>query len=93
MIYRSRADIISVILKSSDPGASITKIMYNAYLSYALVKKYINFLKENQMVTYEEKTRFYKTTDKGKRFLRMHEEINKMFNSKLNKTPEFSNLS
>lgn len=92
VIYRSKTDIISAILKSSDSGASITKIMYNSYLSYALVKKYINFLKENQMVTYEEKTRFYKITEKGKRFLRMHEEINKMINSKLNNTPEFSNL-
>jgi predicted transcriptional regulator len=93
MIYRSRTEIISVILQATDSGASVTKVMYNSYLSYALTKKYIKFLKENQMVTYEEKTQLYKTTEKGKRFMRMYGEINKLFNSKLNKTSEFSNSS
>jgi len=91
MIYRSKTEIISVILQTTDSGASITKIMYNSYLSYSLTKKYIDFLMENKMVTYEEKMHRYKTTEKGRRFTRMYGEINKMFNSKLNKTPEFPN--
>ena len=93
MIYRSKTEIISAILQTAGAGASITKIMYNSFLSYALVKKYIKFLIENQMLTYEENTHHYKTTEKGKRFIRMYGEINKLFNSKLNRTPEFSNLS
>lgn len=93
MIYRSKIEIISVILQTAGPGSSITKIMYNAFLSYALVKKYINFLMENQMLAYEKNTHHYKTTEKGKRFMRMYGEINKLFSSKLNNTNEFSTLS
>lgn len=89
MIYRSKTEIISGILHATDSGASITKIMYNSYLSYTLTKKYVNFLMENHMVVYDEKTHRYKTTEKGKRFMRMYEEINKMFNSKFNKPAEF----
>jgi predicted transcriptional regulator len=89
MIYRSKTEIISVILQTTDSGASITKIMYNSYLSYSLTKKYVDFLMENKMITYDEKMHHYKTTEKGRRFTRMYGEINKMFNSKLNKSPEF----
>lgn len=89
MIYRSKAEIISAILQTSDSGASITRIMYSSYLSYTLTKKYVNFLMENHMVVYDEKIHLYKTTEKGKKFTRMYGEINKMFNSKLNKPREF----
>lgn len=89
MIYRSKTEIISGILRATDSGASITKIMYNSYLSYTLTKKYVNFLMENHMVVYDEKIHRYKTTEKGKKFTRMYEEINKMFNSKFNKPVEF----
>lgn len=89
MIYRSKTEIISGILRATDSGASITKIMYNSYLSYTLTKKYVNFLMENHMVVYDEKMHRYKTTEKGKKFTRMYEEINKMFNSKFNKPVEF----
>ncbi|NHI02315.1 hypothetical protein DYY67_1997 [Candidatus Nitrosotalea sp. TS] len=90
MIYRSKAEIISAILQTTDSGASITRIMYGSYLSYTLTKKYVNFLMENNMVVYEEKIHRYKTTEEGKKFTRMYGEISKMFNSKLNKPPEFS---
>ena len=90
MIYRSKAEIISAILQTSDSGASITRIMYSSYLSYTLTKKYVNFLMENHMVVYDEKIHLYKTTEKGKKFTRMYGEINKMFNSKLNKPTESS---
>lgn len=88
MIYRSKTEIISGILHTTDSGASITKIMYRSYLSYTLTKKYVNFLMENHMVVYDEKMHRYKTTEKGKKFTRMYEEINKMFNSKFSKPVE-----
>jgi len=86
MVYRSRTQIISDILRIADSGTGKTRIMYNAFLSYALVTKYINFLIDNGMLMYDEKTHLYRILEKGKRFLRMYDEINKLLDSKINKT-------
>lgn len=86
MIYRSKTEIISVILRTAVTGAGKTKIMYDAYLSYMLVTKYIDFLMENGMLVNDKKMRIYKITEKGKRFLRMQDEINKMLSSQINNT-------
>jgi predicted transcriptional regulator len=83
VIYRSKTEIIAVILQTVSAGSSITKIMYNAYLSYTLVRKYLGFLMENDMIRYEGKSHLYKITEKGKRFLQTYEEINKMIGSKM----------
>lgn len=83
MNYRSRTEIISVILQTSGTGTSVTKIMYNSYLSHSLLKKYIKFLIDNDMMSYDTKTHLYSTTEKGRKFLKMHEEINKLINSKM----------
>ena len=41
MKYRSRTDIVSQILEAANGGATKTKIMYEAYLSYAQPKEYL----------------------------------------------------
>jgi len=35
MKYRSRTDIVGLILEAANGGATKTKIMYKAFLSYA----------------------------------------------------------
>jgi len=42
--YRSRTDIIAMILQAVINGATKTRIMYGAYLSYAQVKEYLSFM-------------------------------------------------
>ena len=86
MVSRSKTQIISDILQAADIGTGMTKIMYNAFLSYSLVTKYINFLMDNGMLMYDEKTGLYRILEKGSRFLRMYDEVNKLLNSKINKT-------
>ncbi len=86
VIYRSKTEIISVILRTTNRGANKTKIMYNAFLSYSLMKKYISFLMENSLLVFDEKKHQYSVTEKGRRFLRMYDEINELLNSQLNKT-------
>ena len=41
---RSRTEIVSMILETANGGATKTKIMYNAYLSYNQLKEYISIL-------------------------------------------------
>jgi predicted transcriptional regulator len=77
--YRSRADISSEILKVADMGASKTKIMYGAYLSFAQLKEYLKMLVDNGMLVFDEKTTLYWTTDVGRNFIRTYERVDRMF--------------
>ena len=52
MIYRSRTEIVALILDSANGGATKSKIMYNAYLSYNQLKEYLTMLIDNEMIDY-----------------------------------------
>jgi len=71
MKYRSRNDIIIEILDAANGGggATKTKIMYQALLSYAQLKEYLTELTETGLLNYDVDTRQFKTTEKGLRFL------------------------
>jgi predicted transcriptional regulator len=76
MKYRSRTDIISKILDTANGGATKTKIMYHAFLSFAQVKVYARALTENNLLNYDAYTQTFKTTEKGLRFLDTYNQIN-----------------
>ncbi|HEY6164737.1 MAG TPA: winged helix-turn-helix domain-containing protein [Nitrososphaeraceae archaeon] len=72
MKYRSRTDIVGLILEAANGGgATKTRIMYKAFLSYAQLKEYLTVLLENGLIDYEEGRQFYRTTEKEIRFLQM----------------------
>ena len=78
MKYRSRTEIVSMILEAANGSATKTKIMYKAFLSYAQLKEYLSVLIENNLLEYLEGSQTYKTTEKGFNFLRMHNEIEEL---------------
>jgi predicted transcriptional regulator len=78
MKYRSRTDIVATILEAANGGATKTRIMYKAYLSYAQLKEYLSILVGNGLLEYEEGELKYKTTEKGLRFMRTYSEIGQM---------------
>jgi predicted transcriptional regulator len=63
------------ILEASRDGAQKTRIMFKAYLSYAQLKEYLEVMTANDLLTYELGRKEYKTTEKGSRFLRLHDEL------------------
>jgi predicted transcriptional regulator len=73
--YRSRTEIVSMILDAANGGATKTKIMYKAFLSYAQLKEYLSVLIENNLLEYLEGTQTYKTSEKGFNLLKMYYEI------------------
>lgn len=85
MKYRSRTEIVGMILDAANGGTTKTKIMYKAFLSYAQLKEYISVLIDNDLLSYVEVTQTYKTTEKGLNFIKMHQEIGELLqtNSKL----------
>ena len=86
MKYRSRTDIIAMILQAAMAGATKTRLMYSAYLSYAQIQEYLEFLREKGLILYEEGVQQYKLTEKGLHFLHVYEKISELIY--LAKTPE-----
>ncbi len=80
MKYRSRTEIVAMILDAANGGATKTKIMYKAFLSYAQLREYLSVLIENNLIEYIEGSQTYKTTEKGLNFLKMHNEIGELLN-------------
>ena len=78
MKYRSRTDISVLILEAANGGATKTKIMYKAFLSYAQLKEYFTILIENELLEYDEGRRFYRTTEKGIRLLQITNQFDEM---------------
>jgi predicted transcriptional regulator len=79
MKYRSRTEIVGNILDATNGGgATKTKIMYTAFLSYTQLKEYLSVLIENNLLEYSNGTQTFKTTEKGLFFLKMHNEIGEL---------------
>jgi len=76
---RDRYTIIQEALDRATGGSRKTRIMYGCNLSFAQVEKYLNELKETNMILFEEPE--YDTTPKGKLFARTHKLGRKMLKS------------
>ncbi len=78
MKYRGRTEIVGNILDAANGGATKTKIMYIAFLSYAQLKEYLTILVENNLIEYLDGIRKFKTTEKGLNYLKMNNEIGEL---------------
>ena len=79
MKYRSRSDIVGLLLDAANGGgATKTKLMYKAYLSFNQLREYLALLVENGLVEYEQGMQTYRTTEKGMRVLRVQNEVNEL---------------
>lgn len=65
--------IISLILEASSTDTYDTKkttmLMYNALRNHLLLKEYLTVLIKEGLLTYDDTTQTFKTTEKGLRFL------------------------
>ena len=76
MKNRSRLEIKAKIVETiGENGAIQSKIMYNVYLSFLQMKKYLNTLQSKNLITFDDKVQIYKLTDKGKRFLVLYRKM------------------
>lgn len=67
--WQSRTPLIASILESATSGASLTEIMYNVYLSHSQVQKFLTFLKNSDLLEFDDVRHLYRTTKKGEAFL------------------------
>ena len=80
---RSRTEIVSQVLEAANGGATKTKIMYRALLSYKQMKEYVNLLTEKGMLVYDPARSTFKTTEKGHRFLQIYDHLDQILKEQL----------
>ncbi|HEU5460920.1 MAG TPA: winged helix-turn-helix domain-containing protein [Nitrososphaeraceae archaeon] len=78
MKYRSRTEIVSLILEAANGGAIKTKIMYKAFLSYAQLQEYLSIMIENRLLENIKGAKEYKTTEKGLNLLKIQNEMGEL---------------
>ena len=78
MKYRNRTEIVGNILDAANGGATKTKIMYTAFLSYNQLQEYFSILIENNLIEYLDGAHKFRTTEKGLNFLKMHNQIEEL---------------
>ncbi|HEX7031365.1 MAG TPA: winged helix-turn-helix domain-containing protein [Nitrososphaera sp.] len=80
MKYRNRTEVVASILQAAMGGATKTKIMYRAFLSFAQLKEYLLILEENGLLHYNKEESKFMTTNKGMKFLRIYEQLDNLVN-------------
>jgi predicted transcriptional regulator len=82
MKTRGSIEIIGLILQAVEREAlTRSKIMYKAILNFKQVNDYTAFLTEEGLLTYLSQERKYLITDRGRQFLILFEETNKLLNN------------
>ena len=73
MKYRSRTDIVNAILRAIPPtGASKTKLMYAAYISFSQAKEYLPYLESRELVRLDRTSQLYRLTERGSQIIRLY---------------------
>ncbi|RJS74812.1 hypothetical protein CW710_00725 [Candidatus Bathyarchaeota archaeon] len=82
---RSRLEILYLILKSCEKGASKTQITYDARINFKLSAQYLEMLERKNLVEQYlvEGRRIYRLTEKGRHLLHHLEEVVKLLDVKI----------
>jgi predicted transcriptional regulator len=79
MKYRSRTEIVGLILEAANGGgATKTKIMYKAFLSFAQLREYLMILQDSGLIEHEGGMQTYRTTEKGMKLLDLYEKMHEL---------------
>ena len=81
MKNRSRTELASNILEAANGGATKTKIMYRAFLSYGQLKEYLAMLTQNGLIAHDVEGEMYRTTSNGIKFLESSRQLNGLLTS------------
>jgi predicted transcriptional regulator len=77
--YRSRSEIIGLLLDAANGGgATKTKLMYSAFISFNQLREYLSLMVEYGLIQYEEGMHTYRTTEKGMRLLQIQNKIDEV---------------
>jgi predicted transcriptional regulator len=80
MRLRDREEIFASILVTtgSSDGISLTKIMFNSYLTYFQILEYSKTLIERGFLEYDKTGKTFNTTPSGFKFLELYNEMSQI---------------
>ena len=67
--HRSKEEIVANILKAAYNSATKTRIMHRCYMSYNLLRKYLNYATVSGLLFYDRRSNEYLITTKGVQYL------------------------
>lgn len=67
--HRSKEEIVANILKAAYNSATKTRIMHRCYISYNLLRKYLNYATVSGLLFYDHRSNEYLITTKGVQYL------------------------
>ena len=67
--HRSKEEIVANILKAAYNSATKTRIMHRCYISYNLLRKYLNYATVSGLLFYDHRSNEYLITSKGVQYL------------------------
>jgi predicted transcriptional regulator len=74
--YRSRTDIVAVILEmAKEDPVTKTHLFFASFLSFELFKDYLSILLEKGLLSYVPNRQAYVTTAKGRQYLDTYNEV------------------
>ena len=85
MKRRTETEIIALILESINGNgrAAQTRIMFEAYLSYAQLKRYLSLLLQKGLIEYQKVGGLFTMTEKGMHFLQVCNQFNQLHTSNM----------
>jgi predicted transcriptional regulator len=89
--YRDRLDIIADILQVASNEAKKTQIMYQANLSYKVLQRYLNEVRNSLLIQYIDENQSYLITNKGQDYLLAYKEYSRTNKSIEKRLSDFSN--
>jgi predicted transcriptional regulator len=76
-LKRSRTEIIQAILDIVQEETNLTAVMYKSFISYSQLKKYLDLLEKNGLITIDKKKKI-KITSKGSQYLSTANKLSEM---------------
>jgi predicted transcriptional regulator len=79
-VLRDFQETIAEILEcaQASQGISKTRVMYDVQLSFTQIKKYLKYLQQCKLLSYDEVDRVYRTTIEGNKFVRLYNEVTEL---------------
>lgn len=70
-------ELVSIVpnCAAQEKGVLVTHFMYKSFLSYSQLKNLLKKLVATRLLQFDEKSKVYKTTDKGIEFIRLFEKM------------------
>lgn len=81
MRYRTRDEIFAAILAATGSGRRMTlnKLVFYCYVPHSAAVQSTAILVEKGLLQFDRLDKIFRTTDKGFKYLELHNEMNKVF--------------